>query len=334
MSTTPNLRVVPNDPAPAPEPVAEVPQLTWNDFAPALDPGWSGVDLDDLDAEAQPSYDHSLIYRCTVDGVDYVTDRYLLVRADLAPEGTPGHGQSLLPAGEGTAQSIERLVRAAAAPAVDDHPGLSPFHLLLARRMGWDLEPVGDKFWRATRGGTFVGLVADHAAGVVPDTDMAAIETIYESLGFYAQRITRWGAAATIAKSLTENRAALSALRVVGAAELLELAYRREEVAAQHAQIDAVLQLHKPETAWMATEDSPFGFATRGKAQAEIDRMWADPLLHVVGTAKPEPVEFTYCVECAAVQREVMEGDAVADGGYGSTVEWPCATATALGVTA
>jgi len=141
-----------------------------------------------------------------------------------------------------------------------------------------------------------------------------------------------------IAEALGDIPAGATSHEADEAADLTRLIASREQlleaVAAQHGQIDAVLELHRPVVFWIGYTDERL-WPSREAAQTDVDEHWnSHPFDDGEPTEKPVPYEFRLCEHCMHVAWEYDDGESVADNGYGAASHWPCATALAVGVAA
>lgn len=113
--------------------------------------------------------DANTIMACTVDGVEWFTDRRLLIRADLVePRPSKDHMWDMRPA---DTEAVEKFVRS----LLDDPKpsltlgGLAAIYVADAEDAGLQLRR-GLKFWTLGKGGEIVGCVAPitDAEGMLP----------------------------------------------------------------------------------------------------------------------------------------------------------------------
>ncbi|WP_029291831.1 hypothetical protein [Cellulomonas sp. HZM] len=177
-------------------------RLTWSDFAPRVSPGYAAAAGDDDDGEFP--IEAAYLWRVEHDGVTYVTDRYLIVREDVAPTGDPMWCQHFMP-NPGRAV-IEVLLDDAASPAPDGATPsrLSAFHLHLAQRMGWTLKPAAGAPIAIYRGQKFLGAVSASTGeySVALDADVDRIARVAAALDDGSDALVRYAKAVAVLAAL------------------------------------------------------------------------------------------------------------------------------------
>lgn len=139
-----------------------------------------------------------LLHFVTVDGVRYVTDQILLLRADFLP---PIVGIEIR---EQDAPSVAEVVRTVLTEHTEDRRGLHPMFAVELPEAGFTLECIG-KNWQIFAAGELVGVVAGHTnyhhePGAVP----AKVSTVYSILdGMIDDRYAAWGLSAQIFEAVT-----------------------------------------------------------------------------------------------------------------------------------
>ena len=104
------------------------------------------------------SEDHASLLRCTIDGVEWITDRYVLVKADLIDGARDDMVQGFYK-DEHAAGLIEALPRLFALEPCEG-PNAAPVHpIYLAAFEGYDWTPVEKFQWQIRRDGELVAMV-------------------------------------------------------------------------------------------------------------------------------------------------------------------------------
>lgn len=113
------------------------------------------------------SDDHAALLRCTIDSVEWITDRYLLVRADLLDGERDDMVQGFYKP-EHSASLIEALPRLFALDPCE-RPNAARVHALyLAAFEGYDWTPVEKYQWQIRRDGELVAMVCGLTADARP----------------------------------------------------------------------------------------------------------------------------------------------------------------------
>ncbi|ROR97805.1 hypothetical protein EDD28_2414 [Salana multivorans] len=149
--------------------------IDFADLAPYTT-AWEGVGELDCCDSCVP--DAGLLVRLEVDGVEWVTDRYILVRADRLT-GAPGRLQEWVTAPGGVAERVTTWLQPG---EVDPGRGISPIYLDLAERRGLTLTPgQGDKWLildRAEVIGCIQATTADVDHGWRPGMDLTRLRAV------------------------------------------------------------------------------------------------------------------------------------------------------------
>lgn len=135
-------------------------RLSWSDLAPTVTDEYADYSHGEGFDDDGPVLSAWLLQLRDEAGTVWLSDRYILVRADLAPEGSPQPGQTLTDHPNRTL--VASLLAAATEPLPD---GCAPYALLpvpmvlMAERMGWTLTPSSGPSWAIRRGDEVVGVV-------------------------------------------------------------------------------------------------------------------------------------------------------------------------------
>lgn len=104
------------------------------------------------------SDDHASLMRCTIEGVEWITDRYLIVRADMIDGARDDMVQGFF-GDEHTAGLVDSLTRLFALEPCAD-PDAAPVHpIYLAAFEGYDWTPVEKMQWQIRLDGEIVAMV-------------------------------------------------------------------------------------------------------------------------------------------------------------------------------
>ena len=149
-------------------------RLNWSDFAPTVTDEYAeysnGEELDD----DGPVLSATLLRLTDEAGTVWLSDRYILIRADLAPDGDPQPGQHLIDHPKRTL--VASLLTAATEPPHETDPRrLLPVPMvLMAERMGWTLTRSSGPSWALRRDDEVIGVVmgmVHGGVGIAPGDD-------------------------------------------------------------------------------------------------------------------------------------------------------------------